>query len=85
MKPISRLQEELDHNMREMLREHGQLENSEREVLNNQRQFKHQQANLRGQLASFELLPGNIDSALRFSALGARFDLDLPLASPAAT
>src|SRR5262249_38927288 len=53
-----------------------------------QRQTQHQQANLLGQLAAVELLRGNIDGALRFSAHGARFDLALPVgavtASPAA-
>jgi hypothetical protein len=64
------------------------LDKSGRELLNNQHELKHQQANLRAQIASIELLRGNIDSALRFSTAGARFDLTLPpgmvIASPAA-
>jgi hypothetical protein len=44
-----------------------------------QRQTKHQQANLLDQLASIELLRGNIDSRLRFSAQGAQVDLAFPV------
>ncbi|MBO0754991.1 MAG: TIR domain-containing protein, partial [Bradyrhizobiaceae bacterium] len=50
--------------------------------------LQQQQANLLGQLASIELMRGNIDSALRFSAQGAQIGLALAVgtgvASPAA-
>jgi hypothetical protein len=64
------------------------LDESGRELRSNQRQPQHKEANLLGALASFDLARSNIDSALRFSAQGARMDLDLPVGaftdSPAA-
>jgi hypothetical protein len=64
------------------------LDKSGNELQSNQRQLLHQRANLLGELANVELLRGNIDGALRFSAQGARLDLNLlvetPKASPAA-
>jgi WD40 repeat protein len=55
------------------------LDKSGSELLTNQRQLQRQQANVFGQLASVELLRGNVDDALRFSAQGARLDLALPV------
>jgi hypothetical protein len=51
------------------------LDKSGRELQSNQRKLQHQQSNLLGELANVELLRVNIDSALRFSAQGARVDL----------
>jgi hypothetical protein len=59
-----------------------------RQLVSNQRELQHQQANLLAQLASVEWLRGNMDRALRFSTEGARSDLALPpgtvIASPVA-
>jgi WD40 repeat protein len=55
------------------------LDNSGRELLNNQRRLQHEHASLLGQFASAEVLSGNIDGALRFSAAGAQSDLTQPL------
>jgi hypothetical protein len=54
-----------------------QLGHAQASLDTNQRELQHQRANLLGELASVQWLRGNLDSALRIAAQGARVDLAL--------